>query len=79
MKSISSMIKESNMQMDSNGIYAFALLYGYIETHPEVANEIVKNQEELYKKWDSDRESRIKFKNGNNLISAIENIAQNFD
>lgn len=78
MKSISEMIKEASMRMDSRGIYAFALLYGYIETHPDVADEIVKNQKELYKKWDSDRESQIEFKSGKDLSTAIDTIASDF-
>ena len=78
MKSISEMIKEASMRMDSRSIYAFALLYGYIETHPDVADEIVKNQKELYKKWDSDRESQIEFKSGKDLSTAIDTIASDF-
>ena len=78
MKSISEMIKESNMRMDAYGVYAFALLYGYIETHPDVADEIVKKQKELYKKWDPDRESQVEFKTGKNLSSALDTVASNF-
>ena len=83
MKSISEIINEEivsegNVRMDAYGQYAFSLLYGYIETHPDVANKIVKKQKELYKKWDPDKESQIEFKTGQNLISAIENVAGNF-
>lgn len=72
MKSLNALITES-MDFNAKEEYAIILLSCYADKHPEIVEDIVKNQDELYKAWD-DKESKVKFSSPKQMKDVLYNL-----